>query len=1202
MPISYKNKIYTTLGTPTVASGNGAFVTNSAGVPAKDYTVKGKTIVWNQMLESPDFSNTTVDARTYVSFRVQQSASPYETFLVEELQEPGLVSAIFTITASGDCRIKHNGSVNDIDFYYFTSVKNHKYYIYINFTSTNPTVVGGVTYNKAQLFDLTQMFGAGNEPATPEEFRAMFPDDYYPYNAGELKSIVPTSVEASGIERFQMLDKSKFTATKTIGGVTFTNNGDGTITVNGTASSYAGYDLIYRADKFGVVGHKYFLCGCPPGGSFSTYRISASISLDGVYKNGFSDDGTAGGNISPALSSGEIIYMEITIRSGYAANNLIFKPQLFDLTEMFGAGNEPATPAEFWQRVPEKLYGHNPNDYKSANIPSSKYFPDGMKSAGSVYDEINFLSQKAIKRIGVVDLGTLDWTYMGKADDRYFSTPDISDIKKISTTSEMPGLLNVIYTAFPQSNWYLNKPCMFKISGNTPSFCISDPNYTDAATFKAAMSGVMLYYELATPVETAITPPLQALSTFKGFTSFSAPNSLTQNGPLSVTYYAEGGASPEKGWLTSYKRKLYMGRNIEWNQLFTNSVTSSNGVTISQNQDGTMTLNGAANKTYINFTNLSDAMNQVHKYLLCLKILNNPDNASFYYGFLNRAKMNTDAISNGESCRVCDQSESLTQMGRGNGLGFVAGTVFNNVKIAVMVMDLTQMFGAGNEPATPAEFWSYFDHKLYPYNPGETQPLFKISRKSRMGAKHYTARWDKVNAAMVRLNDAASFPTDTSNFGNFGSVNPDYDNPFDSIYPWSGIRLCNIDLDAYMALQPGDSITKCVKAWDGDPDFDWSDDNGVWRYRPEFWGNSWDDGTYRYFDVTDKPVGGYVHYPEEIAGCWHGRALTRTVNGEPTTCLLPHSGIPAARIPLSTLHTYVKNYGATLDSIYSIDADTLLLVVEYATMNSQIAIGNGVTNLYRQGGYQIAAAATDSNVIKVLAADAGNYFVYGAILDIGTTDGGNQVGSYFVSATAPDTDPTYLNVTLTSNVTVTRENYWSIHGVINDTYRLRNFINKSGYLGVNGRSMAFYRGMELYGNMWFYTLGAYENAADKHIWIAADAEQADAYDALDTSVHIDTGLVLPTSVGYIKTLGLPPRSSLLALPPFCTAVGGNNTNPVGDYSFNMDYTYNTVLMRGGSASSISYAGALTGHWYGVVTASSWGYSARPRLKNPPPRG
>ena len=1207
MPISYKNKIYTTLGTPTDLSGDVVSAADSSGVPAKDYTVKGKSIVWNQLLDKSKYpATTTTNGVTFTNngdgtITVNGTATANVIFAPIGQNNPiSIVSGhkfLFISCPPG-------GSQNT----YFSDLKNvpedESFFdvgggVIMATASTttglrcNIRVISGYTANnlifKPQLFDLTQMFGAGNEPATVEEFRAMFPDDYYPYNDGELKSIVPTSVEASGVERFQLLDKSKYPATTTTNGVTFTNNGDGTIIVNGTATANTIFALIVGSNSIPVIsGHKFLFISCPLGGSSSTY-YSDLKTVPG--DKGFIDMGA--GLIMTTSAATTALRCNIRVFSGYTANNLIFKPQLFNLTEMFGVGNEPATVAEFWQRVPETLYGYNPDDYKSANIPSSKYFPDGMKSAGSVYDEINFLSQKAIKRVGAVDMGTLNWEYV----DHYtnpafvvkFTDAKGNDTGKARVLCDLYESYYGDYTRMPDMKIQIRTSGIYNVF-------VTNSDYTNAAAFKAAMSGVMLYYELATPVETAISPPLQALPTFKDFTSFSAPNSLTQNGPLSVTYYAEGGASPEKGWLTSYKRKLYMGRNIEWNQLFTNSKTSSNGVTISQNQDGTMTLNGTPTKTYINFDNLSDAMNQAHKYLLCLKILNNLDNVWFYYGWLNRSKMNTDSIRNGESCRVCDQSESLTQLGVNTGLGFTSGTVFNNVKIAVMVMDLTQMFGAGNEPATPEEFWSYFDHKLYPYNPGETQPLFKISRKSRMGAKHYTARWDKVNAKMVRLNDAASFPTDTSNFGNFGSVNPDYDNPFDSIYPWSGIRICNIDLDAYMALQPGDSITKCVKAWEGDPDFDWNDDNGVWRYRPEFWGSSWDDGTYRYFDVTDRPAGGYVHYPEAIAGRWHGCALTRTVNGSPIACLIPkYLGMPAVRTALSTLHTYAKNYGATLDSIYSIDADLLLLTVEYATMNSQSAIGNGVTDLYRQGGYQIAAAATDSNVIKVLAADAGDYFINAAILDVGTTDGGNEVGRVQVISAEPDTDPTYLNVTINRRITVTRDNYWSIHGLSNINTSIGA---KSGYIGTNGRTIAFYRGMELYGNMWFYTLGAYENAADNHIWIAADAGQADAYDALDTSVHIDTGLVLPTSAGYIQTLGLPQRSGLLALPPFCTAVGGSSTNPVGDYFYNGDYTYNTVLLRGGYASIGSYAGALYGIWSYAASYSNWNCSARPRLKNP----
>ncbi len=43
-------------------------------------------------------------------------------------------------------------------------------------------------FKDVMLFDLTQMFGAGNEPSTVEELRTMFPNDYYPYTVGTLIS------------------------------------------------------------------------------------------------------------------------------------------------------------------------------------------------------------------------------------------------------------------------------------------------------------------------------------------------------------------------------------------------------------------------------------------------------------------------------------------------------------------------------------------------------------------------------------------------------------------------------------------------------------------------------------------------------------------------------------------------------------------------------------------------------------------------------------------------------------------------------------------------------------------------------------------------------------------------------------------------------------------------------------------------------
>ena len=53
------------------------------------------------------------------------------------------------------------------------------------------------TVRNIQLFDLTQMFGAGNEPATVEEFEAMFPAAYYPYSAPTLKPVRIAGIQST---------------------------------------------------------------------------------------------------------------------------------------------------------------------------------------------------------------------------------------------------------------------------------------------------------------------------------------------------------------------------------------------------------------------------------------------------------------------------------------------------------------------------------------------------------------------------------------------------------------------------------------------------------------------------------------------------------------------------------------------------------------------------------------------------------------------------------------------------------------------------------------------------------------------------------------------------------------------------------------------------------------------------------------------
>lgn len=476
----------------------------------------------------------------------------------------------------------------------------------------------------------------------------------------------------------------------------------------------------------------------------------------------------------------------------------------------------------------------------------------------------------------------------------------------------------------------------------------------------------------------------------------------------------------------------------------------------------------------------------------------------------------------------------------------------------------------------------------------KTSQLENDAGFSAFGSHCFGAKWNKTTHKMSRTGDAAPITTTVTNFAHRGSVNANYDNPFDAIYPWSGRRLCNVDIQAYKDLAAGSRLTACVVAWEGDPDFSYSHANGVWVYTPEFWGRGYDDDGYRYFEVSDKAAGGWAHYPERIKGRWHGKTVTITLDGADTSVFLPVLGMPDKNISQATLHTRAKAYKGTLDNIFTVDADDLLCIVEFADMNIQSALGQGCDSMYRQSSDKFTAAATDSTTVRVAKSAGAAFCIPGAIFDIGTANGGTQVGSYYIVGV--EEDGTDLVLTLDRATTVTTDNFWSVHGIINQADA--DIGSKSGYIGTAGKSNAYYRGAVIYGNLWFYVLGAYRETGTQHIWIAANEDDADAADALDTSKHIDTGLVLPSSNGYVKTLSLLERSGLLSCPPFCTEVGGSSTDPVGDYFYTTSSAGNTVLRVGGTAGGGADDGPFCGYWGSTAGISSWSCAARPVLKSP----
>lgn len=198
--------------------------------------------------------------------------------------------------------------------------------------------------------------------------------------------------------------------------------------------------------------------------------------------------------------------------------NETFNAILVDLTQMFGAGNEP-TFEQCREIFANEHYPYNAGTLTSADVTAvqvgDKVIPlpnsISLKSAGSVYDSLEFYEQdgkyyqKHTQRVGVVDLGTLTWNL--KEDyGRYYTLNWSQD----GTQNIFGGNQNILCAKYSYKRIvgvYMQGEAKGICVNNSyasanPSIYIDDCDYANLNEFNAAMQGVLLYYELATPIVT----------------------------------------------------------------------------------------------------------------------------------------------------------------------------------------------------------------------------------------------------------------------------------------------------------------------------------------------------------------------------------------------------------------------------------------------------------------------------------------------------------------------------------------------------------------------------------------------------------------------------------------------------------------------------------------------------------------------------
>lgn len=138
-------------------------------------------------------------------------------------------------------------------------------------------------------------------------------------------------------------------------------------------------------------------------------------------------------------------------------------------------------------------------------IPEAiKALPGYGWSAGTARNYVDYENKRYVQCVNSIDLGTLTWT---AGESVSFKTHHLAGQKLTKSYSIAPNFICPKYSTKTQNeSWGKTSITGISATSNVNGYIyVNDTSYTDATTFKQAMQGVILYYELANPIVTDIS-------------------------------------------------------------------------------------------------------------------------------------------------------------------------------------------------------------------------------------------------------------------------------------------------------------------------------------------------------------------------------------------------------------------------------------------------------------------------------------------------------------------------------------------------------------------------------------------------------------------------------------------------------------------------------------------------------------------------
>jgi len=451
--------------------------------------ITGGTVAWNQLVQNGNFENAD---NWDVSHSTVITASASNNILSVSVNADGDYRVLQSIDIIEGHKYlwafdaKSETANSRIAIFYVGNTSTYKGFTAIDTNWHNYATViscAGVAYRQLRLenshanttnqfknvnvFDLTSMFGStiadyiysleqATEGAGVEWFKRYFPNVYYPYDAGTLKSV--NDLQAHVTNGFNQWDEEWEL---------------GWIDANG--ANREGTDIIRSKNFIPVLPNTKYFINYPALGTVNYYDADKNC-LGQSDINGLVDVPIGG---ATRITHNNCYFIRIWVR-----NQTIYKNNI-----CINISNE------FKNGTYEPYAGHSYPLDPTLELRGIPVLKNGdLKFNGDVYHPNGVVE----RRYGIVDLGALSWSY--NSAQQFFATY-VSDM---SLTTEK--LIVNGYTYVNNKGWALLANGEFGKVGNQNQIRFHNDAYTDTTAFKSAMSGVYLVYELAAPTTEQAKP------------------------------------------------------------------------------------------------------------------------------------------------------------------------------------------------------------------------------------------------------------------------------------------------------------------------------------------------------------------------------------------------------------------------------------------------------------------------------------------------------------------------------------------------------------------------------------------------------------------------------------------------------------------------------------------------------------------------